>query len=156
MSRSGPPRPRGRPPVRLVAAYSVSVAALGLALVVLGPPPGPPTPLSPASVLGSAAAALPAGARDVRVLEVDGWRAGGRWRFAVYLAYREHGRLAGRSVLLPAPPVGAVLPIAVTVREYHAGWPVSRLTGPLSRLQGASCVGFFGAAAPVACTSGPG
>lgn len=98
------------------------MVGLGLALALLGPAPGPPPPPSPANALALAQARLPAGSGAVRVLGVVGERSGGGWHFWVWLGYRWHGRLSGETVLLPAPPVGAVLPRPPSPAEY-AGSP---------------------------------
>lgn len=79
----------------------------------------------------------------MRVGELAGWRTGASWRFAVYLEFRDGARLLGRSVILPAPPVGAVLPWPVSARGYQVAWAPARLSPALRRLVRASCVQFI-------------
>lgn len=137
-------------PAPLRAGWASAVALLGLGLAVLGPAPAGPAALSPVTVVSAALARLPADAASVRVVQLAGWRGDGTWRFAVYLEFREGARLLGRSVILPAPPVGAVLPWPASRQGYQQGWPAARLQAALGRLGSAGCV-QFSAPGPPGC-----
>jgi hypothetical protein len=138
---TGPPRPARPLSGPLVSGWACCVAALGLALALLGPAPGPPAPLSPANVLARAEAELPSGAGAVRVAEVDGWRTQRHWHFLVLLAFRRHGRVAVESVILP-PPAGvpAALPQPPGAVDYAGSPGLGAAQRALDRAGSAGCV----------------